>query len=161
MPVPFAQVRTIDGLAANLGCTIGDLAEFTDAADQSSFYTALRLPKKGKRRGEVRVVYAAHQRLALVQKNLATWIAGYVEFPEYVQGFVHRRSISSNARFHLGQKYALHTDITDFFDTIGRVVCQVVCHLNRRRLRPDDFPGDFGEPKFRQLEPARPVASTS
>lgn len=42
-----------------------------------------------------------------------------MSFPEYVQGFVQKRSIVSNARTHLGQKTLLHADIENFFDSIS------------------------------------------
>jgi RNA-directed DNA polymerase len=116
--VPFGKVRSIEGLAANLGCAVADLTEFAESADQRPFYKRLRIPKKGKRRGQFRTVYKPIQRLALIQKNLATWITTYTEFAQHVQGFVHGRSIATNARIHLGQRFILHADIQDFFDTI-------------------------------------------
>lgn len=117
--IPFAQVRTIEGLAANLGCAVADLNEFSGASDQRPFYTRLRIPKKGKRRAEFRVVHRANQRLALIQKNIARWITDLTEFEGCVQGFVPGRSIATNARLHLGARFILHADIQNFFDAIA------------------------------------------
>lgn len=115
----LSEVRTLTGVAKVLGCTADDLDVIASTKDQRQFYTPLRIPKKSrKRRGEFRTVYQADQRLSLIQKNIATWIAKHVEFPEYVQGFVQKRSIVTNARIHLGQHTLLHADIKDFFDSI-------------------------------------------
>ena len=116
--VPFGQISTLEGLAANLGCAVADLTEFADTPDQRQFYTRLRIPKKGKRRGQFRVVYKAVQRLAVIQKNVATWITTYTHFGPHVQGFIHGRSIGTNARLHLAQRFILHADIQGFFDAI-------------------------------------------
>src|SRR5437016_4133648 len=117
--VPLSQIDTLAGLARVIGCTADDLREIASKDDQRYLYTRLRIPKKSsKRRGQFRTVYKADQRLGLIQKNIATWIAEHVEFPDYVQGFVQKRSIVSNARIHLGQPTLLHADIKDFFDSI-------------------------------------------
>lgn len=120
MPSPkLSELRTVTGVAKVLGCTAGDLDAIASTTDQRQFYTRLRIPKKSRKsRGHFRTVYQADQRLALIQKNVATWIAKHVEFPEYVQGFVQKRSIVTNARIHLGQHTLLHADIKDFFDSI-------------------------------------------
>jgi RNA-directed DNA polymerase len=114
--VPFSQIRTVEGLAANLGCTPADLQTFS-SGDQRQFYTRLEIPKKGKRTG-FRIVHAPIQHLALIQKNLARWITALTEFDECVQGFVPHRSIGKNAKLHLGARLVLHVDLQDFFDAI-------------------------------------------
>lgn len=117
--LPVSQVANLIGIAKVLGCTADDLREIASANDQRPFYTRLQIPKKSrKRRGQFRTVYKADQRLALIQKNMATWIAEHVKFPYYVQGFVQKRSIVTNAQIHLGQHTLLHADIKDFFDSI-------------------------------------------
>jgi RNA-directed DNA polymerase len=117
--LPLSRVRTLEGVARILGCTGEDLRGIAAEADQRRLYVRLRIPKKNRRRrGQFRTVYKPNQRLALIQKNIATWLAEHVELPEYVQGFVQKRSIATNARVHLGQDVLLHADIRDFFDSI-------------------------------------------
>lgn len=115
---PFGQVRSVDGLAANLGCSADDLEEISTSAEQRQFYTKLEIPKKGRRRGQFRTVHRPDQRLGLIQKNLSRWITSPTEFDRCVQGFVPRRSIATNATLHLGARLILHADIRDFFDAI-------------------------------------------
>jgi RNA-directed DNA polymerase len=117
--LPPSQVRTLNGVARRLGCTAEDLSGIAVAEDQRRLYSRLRIPKKNrKRRGQFRTVYKPNQRLALIQKNFSTWLAEHVDFPKYVQGFVHKRSIVTNAKIHFSQRILLHADIKDFFDSI-------------------------------------------
>jgi RNA-directed DNA polymerase len=116
--IPFGQIRTVAGLAANLGCSVSDLEELSTGTDQRQFYTRLEIPKKGRRRGQFRIVHRPDQRLGLIQKNVGRWITQLTDFDACVQGFVPRRSIATNARAHLGARLILHADIQDFFDAI-------------------------------------------
>ena len=116
--LPLSRVRTLASIARVLGCTAEDLQGIAAELDQRHLYERLRIPKKNRRRrGQFRTVYKPNQRLALIQKNIATWLSEHVELPEYVQGFVQKRSIAPNARIHLGQQTLLHADIHDFFDS--------------------------------------------
>lgn len=117
--IQFSAIRNIEDLARNLGTSADDMRRFIDTADQGQFYERKRIPKKGrKRRGQFRTVYKAQQDLRVIQKTISTAITSQVAFPEYVQGFVHKRSIVTNARIHLSQKLLLHADIRDFFESI-------------------------------------------
>lgn len=117
--LPPSQIRTLNGIARLLGCTADDLQRIAAEDDQRLLYDRLRIPKRNRRRrGQFRTVYKPNQGLALIQKNFSTWLAEHVEFPEYVQGFVQKRSIVTNAKLHLGQRTLLQADIKDFFDSI-------------------------------------------
>lgn len=116
--VPFGQLHSLEGLAANLACSVADLSKYGTNSDQRRFYKPIQLPKKGRRAGEFRTVYMPEQALGLIQKNLSSWITTYTAFESFVQGFVHGRSIVTNARLHLGQALILHADIQGFFDAI-------------------------------------------
>ena len=119
MVIQFSAIRNMKDLARNLGTSVDDIRRFTETADQGQFYERKMIPKKGrKRRGQFRTVYKAQQDLGVIQKNISTAITTQVTFPEYVQGFVHKRSIVTNARIHLSQKLLLHADIRDFFESI-------------------------------------------
>jgi retron-type reverse transcriptase len=127
--LPPSRIRTLQGVARILGCGADDLQGIAGEADQRHLYERLRIPKKNRRRrGQFRTVYKPNQRLALIQKNIGTWLAEHVELPEYVQGFVQKRSIATNARLHLGQAVLLHADIQDFFDsiTVGQVTAAFI-----------------------------------
>ncbi len=116
--VPFGQVRSLEGLAANLACAVADLTKYGIYGDQRPFYKRIQIAKKGRRRGGFRTVYKPEQSLGLIQKVLGSWITTYTAFDPCVQGFVHGRSIVTNARLHLGQPLVLHADIQGFFDAI-------------------------------------------
>jgi RNA-directed DNA polymerase len=118
-PISFGRIRDLKDLAKNFDCTIEDLERFTQASDQIVFYRPIKIRKRGKkRRAEFRTVYKADRDLDLLQKNVATSISSQTVFPECVQGFVKGRSIATNAKLHLAQKYLLHADIHNFFDSI-------------------------------------------
>lgn len=75
--------------------------------------------KKGrKNKGKYRTIYKVRSPLNNLQKNIAYAISAQSDFPEYVQGFLKKRSIATNASFHLAKKYVLNIDIKDFFDSI-------------------------------------------
>ena len=117
--IQFSAIRNIGDLAKNLGTSVDDIRRFTETADQGQFYERKMIPKKGrKRRGQFRTVYKVQQDLRVIQKTISTAITSQIASPEYVQGFVHKRSIVTNARIHLSQKLLLHADIRDFFESI-------------------------------------------
>jgi RNA-directed DNA polymerase len=119
MSLPPNQLQTVDGLARNLGIRVDNLKAVAFHAEQRTLYAQFKIPKKNRRRrGEYRTVYKPVQRLALLQKNISTWLGEHIQFEPYVQGFVQRRSTISNATIHLGAKVLLHADIKDFFDSI-------------------------------------------
>jgi retron-type reverse transcriptase len=88
--------------------------------EKSALYAKMCLPKRNSARiGEFRVVYqVTNMTLGLLQKNIATSISSQWIFPEYVQGFVGKRSIASNAALHLAKDYILKADVVKFFDSI-------------------------------------------
>jgi len=118
--LPPSQINTVDGLARKLGLSVERLKAIAFDDEKRKFYRELKIPKKNRRRrGQYRTVYKPAQRVAVLQKNIATWLSEHVHFQSYVQGFVQRRSTISNATIHLGAKVLLHADIKDFFDSIN------------------------------------------
>jgi hypothetical protein len=118
MTIRFGTLRHTQDLARALGTLPEDL-EALVAANPADYYHQIRIPKRGRKRaGQYRIVYKVRQALAIVQKNVADAIAQATAFDECVQGFVHKRSIGSNARVHLGQKQLLHADIHHFFESV-------------------------------------------
>lgn len=93
---------------------------YAKAADQAAYYQVIRIPKRGpRRRGQFRTVHKAKSYwLGQIHYMMARLIAGNTSFQPHVQGFVHRRSILTNASQHLGARIVLHGDLTNFFDSI-------------------------------------------
>lgn len=113
-------LKNIDDVARACGVEHDFIREYAESTDQQSYYEALKLSKKGKRRrGEYRVVFAARKEwLRQLHRGLAMVVANSANFGEHVQGFVKKRSTRSNAGKHLGAKILLHADIKGFFDAI-------------------------------------------
>jgi retron-type reverse transcriptase len=115
--IDFQSLETSDHIALDFGCSQSLID--TVLKRPALFYERICIPKKGKHnRGKHRIVYKVEPELNTLQKNIATAIASSTQFPEYVQGFVSKRSIATNAALHLAQKYVLNADIKDFFDSI-------------------------------------------
>ncbi|MBC6432028.1 RNA-directed DNA polymerase [Nostoc sp. HG1] len=127
--IDFTTIEEISQIEIAFGCSIGFIQTVLDKP--SLFYDQLQIPKKGRgQKGKYRIVYKVEDELNLLQKNIATVINSKISFPEYVQGFVSKRSIATNASLHLSKKYVLNIDIKDFFDTIHQQqVCEVFKNL--------------------------------
>jgi RNA-directed DNA polymerase len=85
-------------------------------------YNAFKIPKKNN---ESRQIYSPNQLLKNIQKKLNVIFQGIysTNLKNTVHGFVNDRSIITNARKHLNQKFVLNLDLKDFFPTIhyGRI----------------------------------------
>jgi RNA-directed DNA polymerase len=111
----FESLSDVADVAGALGCQ-KNLIEFV-IEYPSNFYEQLLIPRK--RRKEPRVVYEVNQSLKGLHKNILFAITAEAEFPEYVQGFVSKRSIVTNASMHLSKHYVLCLDIRNFFESIS------------------------------------------
>lgn len=117
--IDFAAINSKDDIARYFACS----PFLIDVVLQrpSVLYELIHIPKKGKyNQKKYRTVYEVKPELSNLQKNIATAISTKIEFPDYVQGFVNKRSIASNASLHLAKKYVLNLDIKDFFDSISK-----------------------------------------
>ncbi len=114
------DLKTIDDVARACGVEADFIREYAESEEQQSYYDALKLSKKGKRRhGEYRVVFATREeRLKQLHRGLSMVVANSANFGWHVQGFVKERSTRTNAEQHLGAKVLLHADIKSFFDAI-------------------------------------------
>lgn len=110
----FESLESIDDIAEVLGCQQNFILYVLEYP--ATFYQQLLVPRK--RRPDPRIVYQVDDKLKNLHKNILVSIAEKVVFPDYVQGFVSKRSIVTNAALHLGQKYVLNLDIKDFFESI-------------------------------------------
>lgn len=74
------------------------------------------IPKRG---GGYRMVHAVkNDAFKNFLKSLKSRLEPLAEFPECVQGFVKKRSIFTNASFHLDKRVVINADIKNFFETI-------------------------------------------
>lgn len=114
------ELKSIDDVARACGVEVELIKEYAESGEQLTYYDALKLRKKGKRRREeFRIVFSAHEeRLRQLHRGLSMTIANSVKFGSHVQGFVKHRSTRTNAKQHLGAKILLHADIKGFFDAI-------------------------------------------
>ena len=110
----FEQLENTDDIAGVLGCQRSFIQFVLDFP--ATFYQQLRVPRR--RRSDPRIVYEVNDKLKNLHKNILVSIAAKVIFPEYVQGFVSKRSIVTNASLHLSRKYVLNLDIKNFFESI-------------------------------------------
>ena len=71
-----------------------------------------------KRSGKVRPISAPDFRLKMLQQKIARSLSGLYNPRNPVHGFVHDRSVRSNAESHLRRRFILNVDIKNFFPTI-------------------------------------------
>ena len=116
----FSDLQDATDLARAAGVSRADIERYAAAADQAAFYDLLRLAKRGRRRaGQFRVVHKAREEwLRDLHRAVAMMVVAATPPGAHVQGFVHGRSIRTNAAQHLGRRLVLHGDIRDFFDAI-------------------------------------------
>jgi len=110
----FEDLDNLNDVAEALGCQPGFIQLVLEYP--STFYHKLYIPKK--RSPNPRIVYEVNGNLKNLHKNILSSIAENVDFPDYVQGFVSKRSIVTNASLHLSRKYILNLDIKNFFESI-------------------------------------------
>jgi hypothetical protein len=123
------KLQTPDDLAGWLSLPIGKLAWLTHRTneqhrpetDQKSHYFYRWLPK---RRGGFRLIESPKADLRQVQQQILREILDHVPAHAAAHGFVRERSILTNAQPHLGQRFLLKLDLTDFYANVrySRVV---------------------------------------
>lgn len=119
------------GLAIN-SISLGMLKRLSIRAVRDASYREFEIPKKS---GGMRRIVAPSGLLKATQRCIAHML-GYVYFvPETTMGFVAERSVKTNAEKHVGRRYVLNTDLSDFFTSIG--ISQV-----RRALTCHGIPGE-------------------
>lgn len=97
--------------------TLGRLRRLAVSKVRDSYYHSFEIPKKS---GGTRTITAPGGELKKVQTVLA-YILDYVYLvPSPVMGFVHERSVATNAAQHVGRSYVLNIDLKDFFPSVKR-----------------------------------------
>ena len=111
--------------------TAGDVAQFFEIsqnrllhalykAPESARYTYFEIPKKG---GGMRKINAPHGFLRDLQDQLLPILQSLYDAHPNAHGFIHTRSIVSNATEHANRRWVLNVDLADFFPSInfGRI----------------------------------------
>lgn len=116
----FLQVKSIDELAQFLLEAKGILSYYLYI--NSDCYTEFNIPKKT---GGVRTISAPERGLKRILKKL-NYVLNHVydtRPKKSAHGFVHQKSIITNAKKHTNKKFVLNIDLKDFFPSIhfGRV----------------------------------------
>jgi hypothetical protein len=114
------DLESLDDVARACGNEGDFIKAYSNSENQKSFYQALKLRKRGRRRkGEFRIVFAAREaRLAAFHRAMSMIVTNSTVFGEHVQGFRKKRSTRTNAEKHLAAGVLLHADIKGFFDAI-------------------------------------------
>ena len=79
-------------------------------------YVTFQVPKKKK--GEFRTIDAPCAGLKMIQRALNLIFQTIYSPHEAAMGFVPHRSVVTNAKVHIGQKYVYNIDLKDFFPSI-------------------------------------------
>lgn len=113
-------ILTAQDAAQYFEVSLGKLAYALYKAPDEKRYAPFEIPK---RTGGMRQIYSPNGLTRDLQVKLAPVLqAAYVAHPA-AHGFIKQRSIVSNAKLHVGQRYVLNVDLEDFFPSVnfGRV----------------------------------------
>jgi RNA-directed DNA polymerase len=144
----FYQLKTRKDIASLLEISDYQLRYHLYIYPRDKAYTTFKIPKKT---GEYRTISVPHTCLKIIQRKLNQIFKCVYQPKPSTQGFVTGKSIVTNAKQHLRQRYVLNLDIKDFFSSInfGRVrgllmaspyncteeiatvLAQICCHENK------------------------------
>lgn len=100
--------------------TMAQLMHFSDTRRNWRHYRTFAIPKRS---GGERTITAPCGMLKSFQSTVNRIFQAFYDAPHPVNGFVPGRSVTDNARIHVGMNYVFNADIKDFFPSIsiGRV----------------------------------------
>ena len=144
----FYDLQTPEDVAALLDIEYKQLQYLLYHTNHHQRYTTFIIPKAS---GEDRCITAPTRQLKALQRSLNNVFQDVYRVKPSVHGFVHKRSIRTNAEAHIGKRYILNIDIQNFFPAInfGRVrglfmgppyhrppsvatvLAQLCCHANQ------------------------------
>ncbi len=124
IPIPRQQFREE---FRNLS-SLGDLSRFWEIpayqisyhafhAEKDQAYNTFLIPR---RNGRMRRIEEPIQALKYIQRIVHESLTKLYGPPDPVHGFIAGRSIVTNAQNHLGRRYVLNIDLTNFFPSITR-----------------------------------------
>jgi retron-type reverse transcriptase len=104
-------------VAAWLGLPLARLRWFTHdrAADTTWHYVRYTVPKRS---GGRRIILAPKRELKSLQRRALADLVGKIPVAPAAHGFVPGRSITTNARPHVGKRVVIRLDLQDFFPSI-------------------------------------------
>ena len=116
----FHKLKTREDIAALLQISDYQLRYHLYIYPQEKAYTAFEIAKKS---GGSRAILAPKTPLKIIQRKLNQVLKSVYKPKPSTHGFVVEKSIVTNAKQHLRQRYVLNIDLKDFFPSInfGRV----------------------------------------
>ncbi|HYW22324.1 MAG TPA: reverse transcriptase domain-containing protein [Nodularia sp. (in: cyanobacteria)] len=116
----FYQLKTRKDIAKLLDISDYQLRYHLYIYPRNKAYTTFNIPKKT---GGNRTIYVPQSCLKIIQRKLNQVLKSVYRPKASTHGFVTGKSIVTNAKQHLRQRYVLNLDIKDFFSSInfGRV----------------------------------------
>lgn len=110
-PLPF--LYDTYQLAAFLNLRRRDLFAYTKHPERE--YQEMAIPKRD---GSLRHLCAPSPALRMIQKTILRCIVQHEPVSPYATAYIRGRSLSANAKPHVGKPYLLKLDISDFFGSI-------------------------------------------
>jgi RNA-directed DNA polymerase len=113
-------IVTAHDAARYFGVGIGKLSYALYKAPEAQRYVAFEIPKRS---GGMRQIYSPNGLIRDLQTRLAPVLHETYAAHPAAHGFIKERSILTNAKLHVGQRYVLNVDLEDFFPSVnfGRV----------------------------------------
>ncbi|EMW7736531.1 TIR domain-containing protein [Yersinia enterocolitica] len=108
------KINTVNHVAEILEIPVGHLI-YILYKKISSNYVEFEIPKK---MGGVRKIKAPHGSIKIIQGRVKTILDFFYRPKTAAHGFIKGKSIKSNAKKHIGKKYVLNIDLSNFFETI-------------------------------------------
>lgn len=121
IPKKFLEnIHTTEQMCDELNVSLKQLL-YLCHANKSKIYTEFTIKKKN---GKARVITAPRGDLKNIQKRIASGLRQYYKKPCCVCGFEPKTSVRTNAENHVGKRYLINIDLSDFFNhiTIKRVI---------------------------------------
>src|SRR5262245_40906729 len=113
-------LQNAEDVARYLGVEISAMLHILYKAPDEERYRHFEIPKRS---GGMRKIDAPHGLLREMQDKLHIDLNQLYDAHPRAHGFIEKRSIATNAADHIGKRWVLNVDLTDFFPTInfGRV----------------------------------------
>jgi RNA-directed DNA polymerase len=144
----FYQLRTRKDIAALLDISDYQLRYHLYIYPRKQVYTTFKIPKKS---GGYRSISAPKTAIKIIQQKLNQVLRSVYQPKPSTHGFTVNKSIITNAKQHLRQRYILNLDLKDFFpsinfgrvrgllkakpydctDEVATVLAQICCHDNQ------------------------------
>ena len=114
--IKFDHIKDLDALSFNLKTTREYLLQVLDSPILQ--YEVKNIPKRGS--SGYRTLFIANFQLRSIHKIIRDDLSKRAIWPEYVHGFVKKRSIVTNAKLHLSKKVILNIDIKSYYESITK-----------------------------------------